>query len=175
MRLMRFNPSVEHVPGKMLLIADALSRAPLCHMDQDTQSTEEVLEHIDSLQALWPVSSSHLDQLRSATQSDPLLVQVSKFLISGWPRSLPKNLKPFELHKNDLYTVEGLLVYHGRIVVPARLWEEMLAIIHESHQGLSKCLERVHTSLWWPGKHQRSQSLSGRLRNLPSQPPSSRL
>ena len=80
-----FNHQVEHVPGKSLVIADALSGTPLPHTAQDEKSNDDVIEHIDGIQALWPVSPSGQDQMRSATQSDQQLAQILRYVHYGWP------------------------------------------------------------------------------------------
>ena len=38
-----------------------------------------------------------------------------------------------------------------RLVIPSSLQKELLQRIHEGHQGIVKCRERVKTSIWWPG------------------------
>ena len=42
MRAMRFNPIVEYVPGKQLVIADALSRKPLVGLESMTSSCQTI-------------------------------------------------------------------------------------------------------------------------------------
>ena len=59
MRAMRFNPVVEYVPGKQLVIADALSRKPLqsCdHHDDELELSDDIEAHIEAVQQSWPVT-----------------------------------------------------------------------------------------------------------------------
>ena len=44
-----------------------------------------------------------------------------------------------------------LLLYNSCIVVPPSLRKETMLKIHEGHQGMERCRERVRSSLWWPG------------------------
>ena len=41
-------------------------------------------------------------------------------------------------------------MYADRIVVPTSLRSEMLDRIHQGHQGITKCLEQIKISVWWP-------------------------
>ena len=41
-------------------------------------------------------------------------------------------------------------MYADRIVVPTSLRSEMLDRIQQGHQGITKCLERIKISVWWP-------------------------
>ena len=52
--------------------------------------------------------------------------------------------------RNQLSVSDGLLMYQDRIVVPTSLRSEMVDRIHQGHQGITKCLERIKTSVWWP-------------------------
>lgn len=38
-----------------------------------------------------------------------------------------------------------------RLVIPATLWNDVLARLHEGHQGIVKCKARACQSVWWPG------------------------
>jgi len=149
--MLRFNPAVEHVPGKTLLIADALSRSPLPHNDKDVERAEEIEAHVDAIQSLWPVSSEKLQYIKEATANDSELHQLTQFTSHGWPRVTPPELRNFECNKSDLSLQDGLLLFRDRIVIPSTLRKEMLGRLHETHQGFNKCLENAQGSIWWPG------------------------
>ena len=151
MRLQRFNPDVIHVPGKSLVIADALSRHPLPHTNSDEAATEDITEHVEAIQALWPVSASRLDVIKAATIADEELMQVHQFIKFGWPQHIPGEAEKYAPFKAELSAVDGLLVYRDRIVIPAKLRSDMLDRLHESHQGVNKCLDNARSCMWWPG------------------------
>ena len=70
-RLMRFNTDVIHVPGKQIVISDALSRNPIPHTNEDENSAENVKAYVDSISSNWPVTSNRLNILRTETVHDP--------------------------------------------------------------------------------------------------------
>ena len=159
--MMRFNPSVSHIPGKQLVIADALSRNPVSHDDKDSKSADEVEFSIDSLHALWPASQHRLQQIRELTSHDPDLSLVKEYILNGWPRQnsqLPPSLKCFVDVKSLLSIAEGIITYGDRILIPPTLRKEMLERLHESHQGISKTLQMAASCLWWPGIQKTSRT-----------------
>ena len=52
---------------------------------------------------------------------------------------------------NALYVLDGILFRSDQIVIPLALRSDMLARIHEGHQGIVKCKRRARQSLYWPG------------------------
>ena len=66
MRLMRYNYTVNHVPGKSLWTADTLSRAPLraARAHTDTSLLEDTNIYVDSVISNIPVSGDYLSSLR---------------------------------------------------------------------------------------------------------------
>lgn len=154
MRLMRFNPRVRHVPGKELVIADALSRRPIPHRKEDEEKVAEIFEFIDSVRASWPTTSKYLEKIKQATARDPVLQKVASYIAGGWPKhqsavSLP--VQPYLQVQDQLSVVDGLVTHGSRLVIPESLKEDVLEKLHESHQGRGKCRERAGTSVWWPG------------------------
>lgn len=85
MRLLRFNAHVRHVPGKELVIADALSRNTLPHTHHDVEKTDEIREFIDSVRASWPTSDTMMDNIRSATTQNRVLQTVAAYTKGGRP------------------------------------------------------------------------------------------
>ena len=163
MRLMRFNPEVVHVPGKTLVIADALSRSPLpINPKEEPPLAQEVTEYIDALQALWPISTQRLNEIRQATQQDEVMARIMRYILHGWPQNVEDALMPYVPFRSELSAIDGLVVFRDRIVVPAALRPEMLDLVHESHQGISKSLENAGTCIWWPG-------ISRQIKNVVSQ------
>ncbi|XP_054878905.1 uncharacterized protein LOC129353585 [Poeciliopsis prolifica] len=87
MRLMRFNVTAEHVPGKQLVVADTLSRHPL--KDSYVLDTEtQVKAYVNAMVASKPIRSPKLEEIRQATQKDAELQKVVMFIRKGWPRNM---------------------------------------------------------------------------------------
>lgn len=151
MRLMRFNVTAEHVPGKQLVVADTLSRHPL--KDSYVPETEtQVKAYVNTMVASKPIKSSKLEEIRKVTQSDAELQKVITFIRKGWPRKMTEGspLRGYYAARSHLSESDSLVLYHDRIVVPAVLRAGVLDQLHEGHQGLTKCRERAKLTVWWP-------------------------
>ena len=153
MRLMRYNAKAEYSPGKSLVIADALSRSPLAPQVHRSSTEDDVKAHVDLVVSNLPVSPGRRNELQASTRDDSTLQAAIHCTITGWRRyeqDIPDNLKRLSNVRNLLPTSNALLMYESRIVVPASMRADMLDRIHRGHQGITKCLERVRVSVWWP-------------------------
>ncbi|GAB1610332.1 uncharacterized protein K02A2.6-like, partial [Argonauta hians] len=151
-RLMRFNFNVVHIPGKELVIADALSRSPAPRAPAEASETEEAVSaFVDGVESSWPIATTRLDQLRAATVHDPKLQKVIGYVLNGWPSDVPTELMEYRQAKGELSLINGLLVHDTRIVVPERKRRFILEKLHETHQGLQKCRLNAQSAVWWPG------------------------
>ena len=86
MRAMRYNPIVEHVPGNMLVIADALSRKPLEVREPQkdyTELSDDVAGYADAIERGWPATKDRLTQIRLETMRDPTMKVMASFIENG--------------------------------------------------------------------------------------------
>ena len=166
MRMMRYNPKAQHVPGKELVVADALSRHPLPNPDEEDKRTEEeVGVYVNEVTRCWPVSDVRLDEIREVAGQDVAIQKAIKFTIDGWPTKfsdIPRDLHDLYSVRSNLSVAEGLLVYNDRIVIPNALQSKMLEVIHHGHQGITKCNERAKEAVWWFGIGRDIKSIVGR-------------
>ena len=153
MRMMRYNPKAQHVAGKQFVVADALSRHPLNVSELENKRTvEERNFYVNEVVRSRVVSHDRLEEIREATNRDPILQEVIKFTIEIWPehaRDLPGHLRDFYLVRSNLSVAGRLLVYEKRIVIPNALKLKMLEVIHRVHQGITKYKERAKSAVWW--------------------------
>ena len=151
LKLMWFSYSIQHVPGKLLYIADTLSRAPLKE-ESDSQTLlrqSEVESFINSITSNLPASQQRLQVYQKA---DPIFSGVTTYCKSGWPKCCnDPQLKPYWTVRGNLTLHDELLLYGGKLVVPKQLQKEMLKKIHTGHQGKVRCRLRAATSVWLPG------------------------
>ncbi|XP_056142138.1 uncharacterized protein pogzb [Lampris incognitus] len=81
MRMMRFNPTAEYVPGKLLVVADTLSRHPRPAV---TQEIAELISDIGALEeavhTTWPISPTKLDMVKEQTEQDEELQMVKQMM-----------------------------------------------------------------------------------------------
>ncbi len=147
LRLMRFDYTISHVPGKLLYTADTLSRAPI---------TSKIVGEAEMLMELsirnLPGSTQTCEDYQKA---DPICKRVIQYCQSGWPRrkgEMEAKLVPYWKERSDLTVAkDGMLLYQKRIVVPKQSQSKTLDKIHTGHQGIQRCRLLANTAVWWPG------------------------
>ena len=155
LRLLRFDFSISHVPGKELLIADALSRAPgscalaaseCCLIDEAEAAADTVFSSL-------PASDARLDEIRQHQDLDPVLSLVAQYMQAGWPPldQIPASVKPYLQDRASFSKSHGILFNGCRILIPASLRQQVLDQLHSGHLGITKCRARAQHSVWWPG------------------------
>jgi len=150
MRLLRYQFTLIHVPGKQMYISDALSRAPLSHY-ADTKYLEESVHTIDHI---ITVSDEKMTVLKQLTNTDPILKQLKQIIQNGWPEhkvQCPDICKFYFDKKTDLFIQEDLVFYQNRLIVPDGFRQDMLKILHMPHQGIVSTQTRARNSIYWPG------------------------
>ena len=162
LRLMRFDYTISHVPGKLLYTADTLSRAPTGTSDLDCKALQEEVElYIECVTHHLPATERKLLEYQRHQAEDPLCAQVMKYCSFGWPdkHSIDTKLKPFWGHRGVLTVHKGLLLFGDRIVVPKACQKETLSRIHSGHLGIQRCKLRTQQSVWWPGVNKEIESM----------------
>ena len=81
MRFLRFNAVAEYQPGKQLVVPDTLSRSPLTESESNT--SEDVETYIDSVLDTKPMSDRRFDEIRTQTNSDPVLKSILNYVKYG--------------------------------------------------------------------------------------------
>ena len=159
MRLRRFNVIAVYIPGKdlvlLMLFADALSRSPLPFSTNGCDNLDdEVQVFLNAVESSRPGSEEKIQLIEKTTREDQELQEVTKLVLNGWPKcqtQVPENVRSFFPYCGELSYVDGKLIYRDQIVIPASMREEILQRIHDGHLGVTKCLERANSSVWWPG------------------------
>ena len=117
LRLMRFSPTVEYVPGKLQTTADALSRAPVGTPDEtDTALISEIEHFTNHVLTSLPATSQRLLEIVAAQKSDEECTQIKDFCIGGWPVYMPHTLllRQYLENRSHLSILDDLLLFGVR-------------------------------------------------------------
>ena len=117
------------------------------------------------------------DTVREATNSDKDMIQLLQIIESGFtpPRTeLPPSLREYHQFRDDLYCIDGVILYKERIVIPPTLRQNILEVLHSAHQGVTSMIARAESTVFWPGitpsiAHKRERCIDCN-RMAPSQP-----
>ena len=159
---MRFDFTISHVPGKSLLVADTLSRAPsTVATDSDILLQLETAAYVNTVISNLPATERQLERIRQHQEEDEVCQQLAVYCQSGWPskQALAGAVRLYHPVATELSVENGLLMRGSRIVIPAALRLEMLDRLHTGHQGITKCRERARQSIWWPGLSKQLEEL----------------
>ena len=164
MRLELLSHSIElvHSPGKDLILADTLSRSCLA----GTQLHDD-LSAYPLLQVCQVVVQSEDTSVKyaKATELDDELAVVLWLVEEGRPsfkKGCLRRALPYWNIRLSLSTVNGLLFYRNRLVIPTGLRAEVLVSLYKAHQIVTKVLQRAESLVFWPGMRRRveDQALS---------------
>ena len=153
--LLPYTYTVEHVPGKENVVADALSRTGVGRDTGDSLTCAEVEAFVQSVADFdTRATPQRLLQLQAAQAEDEVCSLVRNYVQRGWPQYMSSTeslLHPYFEARGHLSIVEDILVHDQRIVIPKAERMRTLTSIHEGHLGISKCKDRARESVWWPG------------------------
>ena len=150
--LQKYDLKVTYKPGKLMFLADALSRSYLDETQEDL--VPEVDVNVVSLNSHLPLSADRYSELQEHTANDTVLQALHKIVRSGWPESktdLPDGLSVYWSFRDEITTVDGLLFKGSKLIVPKASQKRMLEDIHDSHLGIVKCKSRARDVIFWPG------------------------
>ena len=94
------------------------------------------------------------DRVRTATASDPIMNSLLEVIECGMPdfrHEMPAPIREYHQYKDELHTIDGVVLYKDRIVVPPSLRGDVLSALHAAHQGVSSMTSRAEVSVFWPG------------------------
>ena len=180
-KTLRFRFQIMHIPGVKNLAADSLSRHPACSADhlslqddiahitdlvqlsvaslfclQESPEESDVqwLCSADQLSGQGPLQSVTWDEVKLSTSSDPSMHLLLETVEAGFPETrseVPDGLLPFYRLRDGLYTLDGVVLYSGRTVIPPALRVRVLDSLHAAHQGVSQMIGHAELSVFWPG------------------------
>ena len=85
LRLLRFDFIVSPVPGKSLITADALSRAPVEQQDGQSSTEEEIDLYVQHVFASLPASNTQLERIKEKQEEDDVCKKLKQYCREGWP------------------------------------------------------------------------------------------
>ena len=151
-RMQDFTFSVEWVPGKSHLIADALSRAPHFSPAEDDAAVVAAVATCCNIVASDPL----LQPLFAAAADDApyqalLAALVGNKLVADLPpghaaKQYASMWDRLSVHENALVVLDS-----NRIVVPATFRVSLLAALHEGHGGILRAKKLATMHWYWPG------------------------
>ena len=94
------------------------------------------------------------DRVRLATASDPAMNSLLTVIEDGMPEfrhEMPTAIKEYHQFREELHTIDGVILYKERVIIPSSLRAETLSTLHSAHQGVSSMISRAEVSIFWPG------------------------
>ena len=160
-RIMAYNFTAEWRKGKDNDAPDALSRnSVLDPQPQDTLAEFDACSNPEmSIAELRAIAndgqeSVRLQDLRRHADHDQEYQKLRSLILNGFPdhrNQLPEECKRYWSVREHLTMDEDLIVYGCRLLIPSGMRQEMLAHLHEAHQGSVRTKQRAQLTLYWPG------------------------
>jgi RNase H-like domain found in reverse transcriptase/Reverse transcriptase (RNA-dependent DNA polymerase)/Integrase zinc binding domain/Integrase core domain len=149
-RMSIFDYSLSHRKGKNNGNADGLSRLPI----EDKQSKEDVEE--EKVCAIRSVISGNelvldVEKIRQETEKDEMLARLKRNILDGWKNGVQKDLKHFYDKNEELGVEMGCVMVGERVVIPTRLKQAVLSILHTNHLGLTRMKQIARQFVYWQG------------------------
>ena len=131
--------------SKPFLDEVALIQDGICRLQSLFQNACNSIENLEAV--TW-------DKVKTATMSDTSLIELIKAIEDGFPNDkneLPERIKEYFRFREHLYTVDGVVLYKRRIVIPKSLRNDILSVLHSGHQAVTSMTSRAEDTVFWPG------------------------
>ena len=150
LRLQQYDVEIRYKPGPEMYLADTLSRAYLPTTGRSP--AEEETERIHAVDFL-PISEPQLAEIQQKTATDSVLQSLTQIILMGWPdqkETLPLELHPYYMVRDELTAQDGILFKGLRCIIPVSLRVKIRERLHGAHTGVEGCLRRARETVYWP-------------------------
>ena len=108
MKLLKFQFTAEHVPGKEIIDADAFLRAPVAMPTAEDEIAEKELNvYVNAVIKNLPASDQRIEEIKQRTLEDQTLRKL-KLLLPKWPitkAKCPEEIKPYWNIRSEITTI----------------------------------------------------------------------
>ena len=143
-KTLQYRFTMMHVPGAKHKIPDTLSRYPVsCDGPNDTINDADEEASAFAFTTAHNLQAVTWDRVKVATQTDKSMLQLLTTIQNGFPVSkqdLPKDFQEYHQYRDDMHTIDGVILYKECIVIPVSLREDILNILHLAHQSVAPML-----------------------------------
>ena len=158
---------MEFKRGKELCTADALSRLPMTSKPERIPVPTEVANLIRALDE----SIVTAKQIAVETRRDPVLSRVLHWILDGWSENPGPHpgWRHYTEKKEELTVQSGCVLWGSRVVVPPKLRQLVLDMLHETHQGASRMKGLARQYFWWPAMDREIEYISSACKECAQQ------
>lgn len=152
LKLLKYDIHFKYQKGRLMHIADLLSRSYLEEVDEDQSYMFEVV-HCIGLATHLQCTDDQKQEIIRETDKDEELVQLTAFTMNGWPTNtsnLSENLKYFFKLRDNITIDQKLIFMNDRLIVPKSLRLKFLNKLHEGHLGTTKIKQLSRSLYYWP-------------------------
>lgn len=110
LQMMRYDFTISHVPGKDLVVANTLSRAPARRPTENDQAlVQEANAFVNLVTSNLPATEQRLQKMKQHQANDAVCQQLSHYCQSGWPerKTLPAEIQPYSSVSSELSVEDG--------------------------------------------------------------------
>ena len=148
MLLSGYKYKMEYVPGIKQGHCDGLSRLPMSAGSPELPVPAETV-HLMQFVDASPVTA---ENIRLLTARDPVLSAVLRYTREGWPTGdlVPPELVSHRSKEGELSTHDGCVLWGSRVVIPSKMRQRVLSMLHDGHLGESHPKSFARMYVWWP-------------------------
>ena len=127
--------------------AEPLSRKRLVQTNLNAQA-DDITNNVLNIETI-PFNVSY-DEMVRKTRKDRILSDVYDCLLEG--RELPQlaEFLPYQRIKDHLNIDKECVLIANRVIVPVKLKDKVMQMLHSEHMGISKTKNLVQYYVWWP-------------------------
>ena len=136
--------------------ADALSRLPAGddpHFDKEEEEERSMVLAIRMVTEQLDPDGDPLKPgvLARESSKDPVISSVIRYMREGWPHTVASEaVLHYKRLADSLWTERGCLLFGARIVIPPRLRNKVLQLIHLGHFGVQRMKQLARSVVYWP-------------------------
>lgn len=152
LKLLKYDIEFKYLKGKLMHVADLLSRSFLHENETDDTYMYEVI-HCVGLANYLQCTEKQKQELVCETLKDEELLLVADFVKNGWPENnsrVPDNVKYYFKLRAYITIDKNLIFMNDRLVIPKTLRLNLLKTLHEGHLGITKMKQTMRNLYYWP-------------------------